>query len=375
MAALFLVNGAAGGSWFARIPAVQAQLELTPGMLGLALLAAPVGAVVTMPAAGGLAARYGSRRVVTAATLATCVVLPLLALAPSLLALVLVLLASGVANGAMDVAMNAEGVAVERLYRRPIMSSLHAAFSVGGMLGAATGGLAAGLAVPPAVHLLAAGVALAILGLVASGSLLPTHVNLTATGPAFARPTSALLGLGAIAFCVMLAEGAMADWSAVYMHRVLETTEGLAALGYASFALTMAVGRVAGDALTHRLGPVTLARIAGSVATLGLGLVVGAQTAALAIPGFALVGAGLSVVAPMAYSAAGRSREMPAGPAIAIVTTLGYLGFLAGPPVIGLVAEILTLRGGLALVAVLSLAIVGLAGTTRAAAWGGPDAA
>ncbi len=366
---IFFANGAAGGNWFVRIPAVQEHLGLSAGTLGAALLSVAVGALATMPVAGALSARVGSRRVTTAATLLLCALLPFLALAPTLPTFVLVLVAFGAANGAMDVAMNAEGVAVEKVYQRPIMSTFHGLFSVGGMVGAASGGLAAARDLPPVAHLLVVGLALGLIGLVASRWLLPRASAAAPVGPSFQRPTRTLLGLGIVAFCVMLGEGAMSDWSAVYLHGTLGTSEGLAAAGYSAFSLMMAAGRLSGDRLALRFGPVALVRLGGALAAGGLALATTTSLPWLALVGFGCTGAGLSVVAPMMYSAAGRSAEMPPGPAIATVTTLGYLGFLVGPPAIGATAEAIGLRGGLGLVAVLSVTVVALAPNARAASW------
>ncbi|MDP9411873.1 MAG: MFS transporter, partial [Actinomycetota bacterium] len=240
VAAVFFINGVALGSWFVRIPAVQQGLSLGEGLLGLALLGAAVGALVSMPLAGALISRFGSRRVVgaTALLLPLSVVLP--ALAPGLLLLVGAVAVVGAANGALDVSMNSQAVAVEREYGRPIMSSFHAAFSFGGLAGATLGGLVASAGVAPLPHL----AAVAALGVVAAAlayrALLPASADAADEGePAFARPTRALLGLGVISFCVLLGEGAMSDWSAVYLDGTLETGPGFAAAGYAAFSLAM----------------------------------------------------------------------------------------------------------------------------------------
>ena len=242
------------------------------------------------------------------------------------------------------------------------MSSFHAAFSFGGLAGAASGGLIAAAGVGLPAHL--SGVA--ALSALAAGpiyaSLLPARADRGEAGtPAFARPTRALVGLGAIAFCVLLGEGAMADWSAVYLRGSLETGPGLAAAGYAAFSLTMATGRLFGDKLAEVLGPATLVRLGGIVAALGLagGLLV--ATPAAALVGFAGVGLGLSVIFPIALGAAGHT-EGGTGPAIAAVSTAGYFGFLVGPPTIGFIAEGTSLGAALFLVVVLSVVVAVLAG-------------
>jgi len=361
--AVFFLNGLMLANWVVRIPAVRESLSLSEGTLGLALLGVAVGALLSMPLVGGLAVRFGSRPVVVATALLLALAVGLPALAPSLPALVAALLLLGAANGALDVSMNAQAVAVEERYGRPIMSSFHAAFSFGGLAGAILGGLVASLGVGAAPHLLGVAVLAVAFALVACRGLLPAGADRGGEGggPAFALPTKAVAGLGVISFCVLVGEGAMADWSAIYLDDTLGTGPALAAFGYAAFSLTMAIGRLFGDRLTERFGPVTLVRACGAISTLGLGagLAVGHPIAALV--GFACAGAGFSIVFPLALSAAGRVGTMAPGPALAAVATAGYFGFLVGPPTIGFAAELLSLGGALYLVVILSAATVLLA--------------
>ncbi len=366
--AIFFLNGVALGSWFVRIPAIQEKLGLGEGLLGVALLGASVGALVSMPLAGALASRFGSRRVVgaTALLLPLSIVLP--ALAPGLLFLVLAVAVLGAANGALDVSMNSQAVAVEKGYGRPIMSSFHAAFSFGGLAGALIGGLVASAGVGPLPHLAAVAALCATAAAVAYRALLPASADAADEGaPAFARPTRALLGLGVISFCVLLGEGAMSDWSAVYLDGTLGTGPGFAAAGYAAFSLAMAFGRLFGDGMAERLGPVQLVRACGTLAAVGLGIALFVGQPVFALLGFACAGAGFSVVFPAALSAAGRTEGMAAGPALAVVSTAGYTGFLVGPPTIGFVAELIGLGGALFVVVGLSAAIVLFANAVRKA--------
>lgn len=370
VATAFGLNGIVFGNWFVRIPAVHENLELSATSLGVALLGLPGGAVVAMPAAGWLVSRVGSRPVLWVATslVAGLIVLP--GIAPSLLALTVSLVLLGAATGAMDVAMNAQGVAVERRYRRTIMSSFHAAFSVCAMAGAVAGGLIASRGVEPGIHL--AGVAAFSLP-VALGFgfwLLPASADVIArragprTLPHIPRP---LLAFGIVGFCGLLAEGAMADWSAVFLRQEIGTGAGLAAAGYAVFSAAMTIGRFSGDRLTDRFGALAIIRCGSAIAAAGLGLAIVVENAWLALAGFALVGAGLSVIVPIVFSAAGRMRGVASGPAISVVTTTGYLGFMAGPPVIGVLADLVSLRWALGLVVALILLMAALSGTVRAA--------
>jgi len=363
---VFFTNGIVIGSWVVRIPAVQQRLGLGEGLLGIALLGAAVGALAAMPLVGALVSRFGSRRVVgtTAGLLVLSLILP--ALASSLLFLVAALVLLGAANGGLDVAMNAQAVAVERGYRRPIMSTFHAAWSFGGLTGAALGGLLASQGVGPLPHFSAVAILTAIVFAVAYRALLPSHADASEEGtPSFARPTRALLGLGIISFCVLLGEGAMGDWSAVYLDNTLRTGPGFAAAGYAAFSLSMAVGRLFGDRFTERLGPATLVRSCGAIAAIGLGIALAVAQPLVALFGFACAGAGFSIVFPAALSAAGRTEGIATGPALAAVSTAAYTGFLVGPPSIGFLAEFTGLGYALYLVVALSIAIAIFAGAVN----------
>ncbi len=365
--AVFFLNGFGFAGWVVRIPAVQEKLGLGEGLLGVALLGAAVGSLVAMPLAGWMVSRVGSRPVVGVTAFSWPVALVALALAPSLLFLVLSLVFAGMAVGSLDVSMNAQAVAVEKEYRRPIMSSFHAAFSFGGLLGAVVGGLAASARIGVLPHFVAVAVLTVAATVVAYRALLPASADARQgdDGPAFVWPTRALMGLGIIAFCVLLGEGAMADWSAVYLNDTLETGPGFAAAGYAAFSLAMAVGRLTGDRLMERIGAVRIVRAGAAVSAAGLGVSLFAAEPVFALAGFAAAGTGFSIIFPAALSAAGHSDEMAAGPALAAVSSAGYFGFLVGPPSIGFVAELVGLGTALYIVVALSSVIVLLAGSVR----------
>jgi MFS family permease len=367
VAAIFFINGAATANWLVRIPAVQAKLGLSKGALGIALLGVAVGALLAMPRAGHLVARYGSRPVtrVGAAIFGATLLLP--ALAPNAVALVLALVALGIGHGTLDVAMNAQASTVERRYGRPIMSSFHALWSAGGLAGSAMGGVVAHQGVGPATHLVTTALIAGVLALLVTGGMLPASADINTGEAAPARPRGILLTLGTMAFCVLLGEGAMADWSALYLRDVTGATPGAAAAGYAAFSLAMATGRFAGDALTLRFGAMPLVRGGGVLAALGLGvaLVVGSSWAA--IVGFGAVGAGFSVAFPLMLARAGSLPGTTPGTAIATVSVFGYTGFLAGPPLIGFVSQLTNLRGGLLVVVLTSLTVAVLAGGFREA--------
>jgi HAD superfamily hydrolase (TIGR01509 family) len=354
----FLADGLLVGSWAARIPAVQRQADLTSSELGVALFAASLGALVAMPVAGRLSERIGSRRVTIVALLSGAASMLLASLAGGLGGVAVALFGFGAGFGALNVAGNAQAVSLERLYGRSILSSFHAAFSSGGLMGAGLGAAAAGVDLAPRAHFALLAAALAVAGLAAGRRLLPPEADDPGPTPILARPPRTLLVLGAAAFFTLLAEGAAIDWSAVYLTDSVGASAGVAALAYAGFSLAMATSRTLGDRLNGRFGPVALARGGGLLAASGLGfaLVMGSTPAALA--GFAAMGAGLGVVVPVLFRAAASAPGVSASAGIAAVSTLGWLGFLSGPPVIGFAAGAVGLRTALVLVVV---AIVGLA--------------
>ena len=369
VATLFLVNGILFATWVSRIPAIEADRGFTHAMLGLQLFFLAGGAMVAMPISGLLSARFGSDRVCRSALFLYAAMLPLIALAPSTIILSLALFGFGLGHGGLDIAMNAQAVAVEKRYLRPIMSSFHALWSSGGLIGAAIGGGIAALGLTPALHFSLAAAFLGLLGMTAFSNLDPhlpgKPANSIDKAPLFPWPSRSLLALAAIAMCVMIGEGAMADWSAVYLRQVISTSEGLAAAGYAAFSIAMASGRFFGDRLAARFGPVVLVRGSASVSLVGLVLLLATPWPAVALTGFACVGLGFAPIVPMVFSAAGHRLGINPGVALASVTTLGYLGFLLGPPVIGFAAGLVGLHAALGLLLASTLLAAVLAPAVR----------
>ncbi len=366
--AYFVLAGLSFSAWAVRIPDVKSALHLDDATLGLALLGTAAGSVVAMTTSGWTIARFGSHRVTTTAALITCAALVLPVLAPSAPLLFAALFVFGAGYGAMDVAMNAQAAAVEERWGKPIMSSFHGAFSAGALVGSFIAAVVAGQGISPVPHLLCTGLLLAILAVVAARSLPVTAAESGDDGPTFALPVGPLASLGALAFGVLLAEGAVADWSAVYLRDVLGATAAAGGLGFTAFSLTMTAGRFAGDSLVQRLGSVLVVRAGGVLVALGLGIALLAGSVPIALIGFALVGAGLAAPFPVLISAAGRTSGVPAGTAIAAVATAGYTGFLVGPPAIGLVSSAFGgLQAGLAVVAVVGVAVALLGGRIQPA--------
>jgi predicted MFS family arabinose efflux permease len=357
--AVFFLNGMVFVSWYSRLPSIQDRLDIGTGALGLALLGAPLGLLLAQPLTGALAATVGSRRVVAAAPLLLAAgIVPALAVDTATLALATLVV--GAANGALDVSMNVEGLAVERVGDKRIFNSLHAAFSFGALTGAAIGGLAASAGLEPLPHLAIVVVVGAAAGRVASLGLPPVEAE-PPRGPRFARPSRRLVALGAIAFCALLAEGAVFDWSGIFMRREAGAALGLAPAGLAAFNLAMGFGRLSADGVAERVGSVKLGSAGALIAAAGLGAALLLSTPAGSIAGFAVMGSGLAAVFPLALRAAGYDPAI-SGPAVAAVSSVGYAGLLTGPPVIGMLAEGLGLTGALACVCGLLAVAAALAG-------------
>ncbi len=335
------------------VPFAKARLGLDEAGLGLVLLAIGVGALVAMPLAGIIAARVGTRIVIAASGAVLGPTLPLLTLAPSPAILAILLFLLGASAGSMDVAMNGQGVAVERLVRRPVMSWFHGLFSVGGLSGAA--GMSLLLAAGVNVTLAAAVIGAAILVLVAwrVRGLLPAALETGGVPPKLAYPRGRALGIGVLTLIVFLAEGAVLDWSAVFLQELRGFDEAGAGLGFAAFSIAMAAVRLTGDRINARIGATTLVCLGALVAAAGFVLAVSTASGTAALLGFLLVGLGCANIAPILISAAGRLPDMPSSTAVSAVVTIGYLGMLAGPPVIGLVAQVSSLPFSLGLLAVL----------------------
>lgn len=361
VASAFLIHSTVSGTWAARLPAIKDSLELSDGELGTALVGLAIGLLAGTRAAGAPVDRLGSRPVMLVGfpLLAATLLLP--GLADSALTLFLALLVLGLASGALDVAMNAQGIEVERTLRRPILSGLHGLWSVGLGIGAGIAALAAAAELDPLDHFALVAAVLAVASLVLLRGLVPArdHVRDDDAGrePVSVRWTPALALLGVIAFCSFVGEGSASDWSAVYMTQELGTSEALGAVAFAAFAVTMALARFAADPLRVRLGNVVLVRGGSLLAAAGLGIALLVHEPAAGIAGFALLGLGLAPVVPIAFSAAGDLDDRATGRLVGRVATIGYVGSVAGPIMIGWLAEATSLRTSLGLVVLLAVAI------------------
>jgi MFS family permease len=389
----FVLYGVVLAVWVTRIPAIKQHLGLSDGLLGVALLGLPAGVLLITLVAGRQVDRAGSARV----TRAGGVAMPLLLIAPALAGsvtwLVLSLLAFGIAAGALNIGMNANGVLVERASGRRVMTSLHAGYSLGALAGSLAGGLFARAGASPLTTFVATALPCAAYAAVAgrwlltgaaagsravsqpapepAGPVAPDH-GATGGGRRTLRPGPLILMLGLTGLCALLAEGAAADWSAVYLRDNLGTSAGLAAAGFAAFSIAMAASRLLGDRLAARFGPAALVRASGVTAAAGLaaGLLIG--TPAAAIAGFAVLGAGLACLAPQVFLAAGQADPARPGHGLARVVGISYLGMVGGPAVIGAVASLTGLPLALGIPVLLALCVAALAWVVAVPAAAGP---
>ncbi len=370
-AAVFALNGFLMAAWVSRLPATRDRLHADPASLGLALLMTGLGSLLAMPTTGRLCARYGSRRVVAATLVPSCIALVALAFLPTVWAVGAGLFVLGAGYGSWDVAMNVQASQVDRHAGRDLMPRYHGCWSVGAFVGAALGTLAAAAGVPLAVQFTTAATVVAVGVTVALRWFLadPTPDRASGDPRRPGRPhafiTRTLVVIGVVTLCATCIEGAAADWFALYLHDGRGTDPGLAAAGYAVFAVAMAASRFSGTTVIDRIGRVAAVRWGGALAGLGVLGAVLAPGVPGAMLGGLLWGLGVAVIFPAAMSAGG---EVPghAAQGIATVATIGYGGFLLGPPVIGLLAQHLGLGSALLVLPVLAVGVVVLAPAVRA---------
>ncbi|MFJ6087659.1 MFS transporter [Streptomyces sp. NPDC092369] len=366
VAAVFAVHGAVTGSFATRVPWIQEHAHLSAGQLGFALAFTAFGASCSMPLAGRISHRFGSRTALRGLLALWTLSLILPSLAPNLYTLCLAMFVYGASAGMADVAMNALGVEIEALLGKSILSGLHGMWSAGALIGSAGGTLAAHLDSDARVHFALAAATLTALGTLFCRWVLDLQpAEDEEPPPRFALPPKSALLIGAVGFCAVFAEGASLDWSAVYLRDQLDSSAGLAAACTTGFMLTMAVARLVGDAVVNRFGSVRTVRVGGFLAAAGGLLVVVAGHPAVAMTGFALMGLGIAVVVPLCFAAAGRSGPNPSQ-AIAGVATITYTSGLIAPSLIGGVAQASSLVVSFVLVSVLASGLVVFAGVLRA---------
>jgi len=351
----FFLNGFIYANWVSRLPRIQDQFHADNGTIGLVLLAMSVGAVGAMPFTGWLIIKNGSRMVSLVSLLTYCVFVPFISFMPGLGALILLYIVIGISTGMLDVSMNAQAVMVERQYNKPIMTSFHAFFSIGMALGAWCGALFADFRIELSNHLIIISAISVVFIIWVRGNLIEDKPDIATVteGPLFRMPNRTLLSVGVIAFCCMMGEGAISDWSVNYMENIALSPVAIAPIALSLFATAMTLGRLFGDRFRTWWGDTKLIIFGGLISTAGLTLALLIPLPYVSIAGFFFVGLGLSTIVPITYSLAGNSKDLPPGVGLAMVTTVGYSGFLFGPPIIGFLADLYNLRIALVVVAVL----------------------
>jgi MFS family permease len=367
IAALFLIHGLIIGAWVPHIPLAQQRLGLDLASFGLALLALAVGAVAAMPIAGVLINRWGSAPMTVATGLLFSVGFLLPPTASSSGWFVIGLFVFGVTIGAMDVSMNAQGLAVEKHMKRPVMSLLHGMFSIGAMSGAAVSILVLEN-FSSETHLAGAAALTVLVTMLARPWLLPAETDRGLPGNSFfALPSRATIGLGSLCFLVLMAEGAVLDWSAIQLQQNFDLSAARAGLGYALFSGGMAAARLAGDRLRSRFGSVRLVRASAGLLATGMLAALLAPSADLAIIAYGIAGSGVGNIVPVLFGGGGRLEPETPGRGIAAVVSLGYAGFVVGPPFIGLLGEVIGLSAALGVIVVSAIIVALAAGLARAA--------
>lgn len=358
--ALFFLQGLCFATWASRIPSIQQQLGLSDSFLGLILFAIPVGSLLSLGFSGALVARFGSKRVATNALLIYGLFLPVIGLAKSPVLLIAGLVLYGMAGNVSNIAINTQAVQVEARYGKNIMASFHGLWSLAGFLAAGIGSYMIGNGIVPLTHFVLMTTVL-VAGVAASfASLVPDEGPAAASSKLFVKPDRALLKLGILAFCCMICEGAMFDWSGIYFQKVVRADKAWVGAGYTAFMCAMATGRFVADWVANHLRFQKTIFLSGLMIATGLAVAVSLPYLATAIGGFVLVGFGVSSVIPLVYSEAGKSKTIAPSMALTAVSSVGFLGFLIGPPVIGVVAGAFSLRLSFTLIAFMGLLIAAL---------------
>ena len=339
VAGYFFANGSAVGGWVPHVPDKARELALNPAQLGLTLLAAGCGAVLAMPLAGWMTSKVGSRRVAFVGACMMPLALCCMVLAPAAWMMAAALFVFGISGASMDVAMNSQGILVEERLGYRTISLFHGMWSVGGVLGSAISAAALSHGAKPVAVISVLTATLVTVAVSLRGAMLGHELEKTHGRQHMTRPHGRLLLIGILAFSTMLSEGAIADWSGLFLRVVRGLGEGVVGYGYSAFAAAMVIGRMTGDAIVARLTEQKALRYGGLLAVLGVGVVLFAHGLAVSLPGFALIGFGLSNASPILYRSAGSVPGVAPGAAIATAVGIGYAGLLIGPPMLGVLGR------------------------------------
>lgn len=340
----YFCQGLAFASWASRIPIIKERLNLTEGQLGTILLMLPVGQLVTMALSGKLVTTYGSARVLRIVAIIYALILCLIGFAQNAWELGAILFFFGVIGNMCNIAVNTQGVAAEKIFKKSIMSSFHGAWSIAGFTGALIGLLTMNIAVDTIPHFIIIFVLIVINTTINYRYLIPGVATEAKKTSFFSKPESSLVQLGIIGFFSMATEGAMFDWSGVYFKEIVHAPEQFIIVGYASFMVMMALGRFIGDAVISRLGRKRTLQISGILMFVGMMTSVIFPLFYISTLAFMMVGIGVACNVPTVYSVAGQNKKVTPGVALAMVSSISFLGFLMGPPLIGYIAELTSLR-------------------------------
>ncbi len=364
--AIFILHGILIGAWVTQIPLAKLRIDAGLGMFGIALLSTAVGAVIAMPIAGAVINRKGSAFVTLATSLAFAAFVFAPSFAPNLLVFMIGGALLGASIGSMDVAMNAHGLAVEKALKKPVLSSFHGGFSVGAAIGTIGGAWLLNV-VGPTAQLISISAFCAIGFLTCSRYFLPAGVDKGLSGSHFAWPTKATIGLGALCFLALMIEGSVADWGAIMLQGRFAMDSALAAMAFGFYQGGMAVSRFSGDMLRQKFGAVPMVFWSACLTASGTAAALVLPSVPLALVAFAIAGIGIDNVAPVLFAGGGRLEPDAPGRGIAAVTSMGYSGFLVGPPLIGMAAEFTNLQWGLGLTVLAALIIAAFASMVRSA--------
>jgi MFS family permease len=352
-AVFFFISGFGYATWASRIPTLQQKLHLNEAELGGILFALPAGLMLTIPATSWLLSRYSSNKVMFAGTVCFNLMLALLGFTTQVWQLVLVLFCFGSSRNLMNISVNAQSVGVQALYKRSIITTFHGIWSLAGFAAAALGYLMVSGTIPPSYHFLVVGLMLIAVAFYFYANTLYQQPSAQARKPAFALPDKSLVKFGLISFASMACEGTMYDWSGIYFHKEVHATSTIATAGFVIYMIAMTTGRFFGDRLVNHIGIKPMLRYSGLLILTGMLLAALFPIAIIAGFGFILVGFGVACVVPLVFSIAGKSKTLSSGSAIASVSTVGYLGFLIVPPVVGFIAQAANLRWSFAVMAAL----------------------
>ncbi|MHB8206495.1 MFS transporter [Mucilaginibacter sp.] len=353
---MFFLAGLCFASWASRIVTVQQTLGLSDAGLGAVLFSLPVGLMCSLPFSGWIITIIGSKRLLIISLIVYSVALISLSLAQNVVQLIGCLICFGFASNSVNISVNTQAVAAEVMYKKPIMASFHGLWSLAGFTGAGIGTFMIANGIVPLHHFVLI-TAIVVVMIILTAKYLKDD-KVTNSGPVFVMPDKSLIMLGIIAMCSMICEGAMFDWSVIYFKKVVLAPTALVGIGFTAFMCTMAGGRFIADWFAHRYGLKRILQTSGSLTVTGLLIAVIFPYFYTAMAGFLLVGAGVSSVVPMVYSAAGKSKTMAPGVALAAVSTIGFIGFLFGPPIIGFIAGLATLRASFVFIAFMGTCVV-----------------